>query len=232
MPSKWVHNTSLAVRSYQGREIGVGEFFQIPSESAAAFAYDAALIADIEDSVVALSWNESDDFSNLTAAVSYLKATERYQSSFAVDKNDDSPQTIDTTSVVLITAERVLWDLQGEYDLASSTFSPALDGVWNLNGTITVSDFVNIARVKVHIYRNGDPWFTVVDASMAGETRRSLTFTCDVDAYASEAHDFDIRLQVEAVVGGDPVSIVISGTDEETAWGMTFLQVLTIDSPT
>ena len=67
---------------------------------------------------------------------------------------------------------------------------------------------------------------------MAGETRRSLTFTCDVDAYASEAHDFDIRLQVEAVVGGDPVSIVISGTDEETAWGMTFLQVLTIDSPT
>ena len=122
MPSKWIHNTSLDIRSYQGREIGVGEFFQIPSESAAAFAYDPALIADIEDSVVALSWNESDDFSNLTAAVSFLKASEVYQSSFAVDKNDDSPQTIDTTSVVLITAERVLWDLQGEYDLASSIF--------------------------------------------------------------------------------------------------------------
>lgn len=232
MADKWIHNTSVATKTYQGREVESGSYFQIPFEAQLAFAMDADLVEDVLAGIVAISWNGSDDFTNLWAGVNYLQSFPSYQSSFAVDKNDDTPQTVSSSAVTLVVANRVLWDLQAEYTLAQSKFSPSLDGVWNMNGTVTVGTFVNVAWVKLHIYRNASLYFTVVDQAVAIDSKRAFTFTCDVDAYASEGHEFDLRIELEPVDGLLPVSAVISGSDEETAWGMTFLQALTQASPT
>jgi len=88
-----------------------------------------------------------------------------------------------------------------------------------------------VARISLQIWRNDEPWFTVAQViAQAGLT--FVPFSCDVDAYNSSSHDFDLRIVLEKTNPLDPVSATISGSDEESAWGMTFLQQLVTPSPT
>jgi hypothetical protein len=147
-----------------------------------------------------------------------------------VDK-DNTDQFLDVATPILVVANRVLWDLLGDFDLTSEKFFPPIDGVWNANGTIAVKDCVNVARISLQIWRNDEPWFTVAQA-VAHPGLNFIPFSCDVDAYKSEDHDFDLRILLDPIAPLDPVSATISGSDEETAWGMTFLQQLVGTSPT
>jgi len=167
-----------------------------------------------------------------TRMLSYLRSSRSFASTFAVDKNDDTDQLIDDVSTVLIVANRVLWDLLDDYNLSESAFYPSIDGIWNLNGTITVKSMVNVARIRIDIYRNDELYFTVTDKYVAAENALALPFSCDVDAYKSENHNFDIRIRLDKIDTNAEIEATISGSDEETAWGMTFLHPLEQDSPT
>ena len=170
------------------------------------------------------------DLGNKAAAYSYFMAANTFASTLALDL-DNVDQVVSTDTETVIAAGRKLWDILGDYDLTAQKFYPPIDGVWNANGTIAVKSPTNIKSVAIEIWRNDEPWFTVAQqAPSAGTT--FLPFSCDIDAYASEDHDFDLRIHITKDQLLDPCEITISGSDEETAWGMTFLQQLVTPSPT
>jgi hypothetical protein len=146
---------------------------------------------------------------------------------FAVDKNlVDQPVSGGTATK--ITSERVIWDTFENYDLPNSQMAPKEDGVWNLNGTLTFTDLVGAESVCVDVYRNNELWFTVAYKEVDGAVKLSLPFSCDVDAYASYGHTFDLRVTLLPA----EATATVSGSDEETAWGMTYLATLSGESPT
>lgn len=146
---------------------------------------------------------------------------------FAVDK-DNIDQEVTGAAVTVITGGRSLWDNFASFDVGTSKFVPTVDGVWNLNGTITVRDIVGATSVAVDVYRNDELWFTVAFAEISGQTSIALPFSCDVDAYASSSHDFDLRIRLAP----ETATATVSGSDEETAWGMTLVAPLEQESPT
>lgn len=173
----------------------------------------------------------SNDIANTTAAISYLRSASIFSSSFAVDL-DNTDQLIDSDIETIISANRILWDILEDYSLTDQQFNPPIDGVWNANGTIAVKNPTNVKTVAIEIWRNDEPWFTVSQQAPSPTATTFLPFSCDVDAYASESHYFDLRIHLTKEDALLPCEITISGSDEETAWGMTFSQQLVSPSPT
>jgi hypothetical protein len=222
--------SKLITRSYQGREFTADTWYELDDLVKFALKLDEDFIQAIDSGFIDIGYANASPLASPEKAISFLKSDENFRSSFALDlENND--QSINTDDPEIIIAIRKLWDLIGDFDLSSSKFFPPIDGVWNANGTITVKDPVNVAKIQIEIWRNDEPWFTVAQATpQVGST--FIPFSCDVDAYKSEGHDFDLRIHLQKINETDPCSITISGSDEETAWGMTFLQQLVTPSPT
>lgn len=146
--------------------------------------------------------------------------------SFAADK-DNVDQTI-SGGTTMLTASRVLWDKTGVYDATSSKFTPDRDGVVHINGTVTLRDMVGVNSASLDIYRNDEIWFTVSQREVNGQSVAALTMSCDVDGYRSSEHNFDIRVRIEP----ETATATISGSDEETAWGGSWVAALYQESPT
>ena len=162
---KWLRSIG-GIRSYEGREFPVDTLVELESEFQPQFMVNSDVRADIEAEAIEISANGLDAVSSIAASLAVLDASTAYRSSHAVDKNDDTPQDVTTTDATVITAHRALWDFLGEFNLGSSKFFPSIDGIWNMNGTVTLTDFVNVLGLKLHIYRNDEIWFTVVDTSI------------------------------------------------------------------
>jgi hypothetical protein len=217
-------------RTFQGREFLADTFFEVAESLQKELATDEIFRSGIDDGFVSISYNGADIISSASKAKSFLDSATTFASSWAVDK-DNVDQLVEVDTPAVITAERVLWDLIGDLDLITSKFFPPIDGIWNSNGTVAIKDCTNVARISLQIYRNDEPWFTVAQVVPTVELN-FVPFSCDVDAYNSSSHDFDLRIVLEKTNPIDPVSATISGSDEETAWGMTFLQQLVTPSPT
>lgn len=225
----WVVSVGVD-RTFQGREFLADTFIEVQEALQKELAVDDIFKASIDDGFVEISFNGTDLIGSPAKARSFLESATTFASSWAVDK-DNTDQTVDVATPVVVEANRILWDLIGDFDLTSEKFFPPIDGIWNANGTITVKDCVNVARISLQIWRNDEPWFTVAQ-TVAQSGLNFIPFSCDVDAYRSSDHDFDLRIQLDPIAPLDPVSATISGSDEETAWGMTFSQQLVTPSPT
>lgn len=151
-----------------------------------------------------------------------------YRSSYAVDK-DGADQIVSGTESTVITASRALWDFNGDYALESSEWTAPVDGIWSANGTVTIKEIAGCTRIAVELWRNGALWFTVAQKDLQpGEANCALAYACDMDCYYTNAHVFDLRLRLE---GTEP-SCVISGSEDDTAWGASLLYLLNQASPT
>lgn len=225
----WVVSVGVD-RAFQGREFLADTFVEVAESIQKELAADEIFKASIDDGFVDLSFNGTDLISSPIKARSFLDSATTFATSWAVDK-DNTDQEINVATPVVIEANRILWDLIGDFDLTSEKFFPPIDGIWNSNGTIAVKDCVNVARISLQIWRSDEPWFTVAQV-VAHSGLNFIPYSCDVDAYKSDDHDFDLRIVLDRIAPLDPVSATISGSDEETAWGMTFLQQLVTPSPT
>lgn len=234
---KWIFNNSGATLIVFGSVINDQTFYQIEQKELLRWQTSS----DVEDSIISGDFVMSFDGVNLiddsTAGVAFLRSFSSYPSTYAVDKFDaenDLPvdQVVTTTDPTLIDAERKLWDLLNDFDISTSSFAPKLDGVWNLNGTVTLKDLENVQKISICIFRNDALWFIAAERDVGLDPTLSMAFSCDIDAYASYSHVFDLRIALTKIVELDPISATISGLEEETAWGMTFLQVLRQTSPT
>lgn len=217
-------------RSFQGREYLADVWYELDEIIKLALKVDNDFISAINSGWVDIGYKEDGPLDSPEKSISFLKSDENFRSTFALDMNNED-QEISGDDPVKIQTSRKLWDLIGDYDLASLKFFPPIDGIWNANGTITVKDPVNVAKIQIEIWRNDEPWFTVAQEAPQAEST-FIPFYCDVDAYKSEGHFFDLRIHLKKINEADPCSVTISGSDEETAWGMTFLQQLVGSSPT
>jgi hypothetical protein len=225
----WVVSVGVD-RTFQGREFLADTFVEVSESIQRELSTDDIFKAAIDDGFVEISFNGTDLIGSATKAKSFLDSATTFASSWAVDK-DNIDQTIEVATPVVVEANRILWDLVGDFDLTSEKFFPPIDGIWNANGTISVKDCVNVARISLQIWRSDALWFTVAQV-VVHSGLNFIPFSCDVDAYKSEDHDFDLRIVLDPIAPLDPVSATISGSDEETAWGMSFLQQLVTPSPT
>lgn len=149
-------------------------------------------------------------------------------STFAVDK-DNVDQLVIGNNITTLISVRKLWDNNNEFSLDTHKFIPKHNGVWNANGTITFVAGLTVNAVKFHIYRNDEIYFTVwSDDHIVGGNKYVAVFSCDCDCYATSEHNFDLRIELL----GTDAEAVISGSDEETAWGMSFVARLDGESPT
>jgi hypothetical protein len=225
----WIASVGVD-RTYQGREFLADVFVELEESLQRELAFDDVFKSAIDDGFVLVSFNGVDSISSADKAKAFLESSKTFASSWAADKNNVD-QVIEEDSAVVANAERIIWDLIGDYDLLTSKFFPPIDGIWNANGTIAVKDCVNVARISIQVWRDDELWFTVAQV-VPHSGLNFLPFSCDVDGYKSAEHDFDLRILLEKTNPLDPVSATVSGSDEETAWGMTFLQQLVTPSPT
>lgn len=225
---KYLHNIDSVAHTYHGFTLEPTDIFEIPQTLQLKFATYTNLITDILDGKIAVSIDGINPAGNPEACLSLFLARNTFRSTFAVDKNNIDQDVIGT-DVAIITPERVLWDSNGDFNLTSGKFVPPVNGVWNLNGTIAITPSSSVSRVLLHIYRNNELWFTVSSIKTPiPSVKNYMVFSCDVDGYATDGHEFDIRIELT----GTLPTAVISGSDEETAWGMTFLTTLHGISPT
>lgn len=225
----WIVSVGID-RTFQGLEFLADTFVEISDSLRHQLVADDDFLTAIDSGFVILSYNGVNSISSASKAKAYLMANVGFQSSYAVDKNNED-QVITDLEANVIVSERVLWDIIGDYDLGQSKFIAPIDGIWNHNGTIAIKNPSNVSKISVEIWRDDEIWFTVSQKSPTAGTT-FLPFSADVDAYHSEAHTFDLRVRLEKINEVDPISATISGSDEETAWGMTFLQQLVTPSPT
>lgn len=177
---------------------------------------DEQLMRLVSDGWNIVSNREYDDYCDRVGTVT--------TPSFAVDMDNVDQEIVAGVTKVLGT--RVLWDKTGVYDTENHKYVCDRDGVINLNGTVTVSAMAGVNEVAVDIHRNDEIYFTVAERSVVGEAKTALAFSCDVDGYKSSDHDFDIRVRIDAGTA------TISGSDEETAWGGSWVATLHQESPT
>jgi len=192
-----------------------------------------------KDKLIKLGWRvlSEEDYQSyiddLSEAISSYEASDKTNyfvenSTFAIDK-DNIEQVVVGNDVTMVLSVRKLWDNNNEFSLDTHKFTPKHDGVWNANGTITFVAGLTTSVVKFHIYRNDEIYFTVwSDEHIVEENKYVAVFSCDCDCYASSEHNFDLRVELI----GDDAEIVITGSDEETAWGMSFVAKLEGESPT
>lgn len=225
----WVISVGVD-RTFQGREFLADTPVEVAESVQKELAPDDIFRAAIDDGFVMISYNGTNTIGSPEKSKSFIDAATTFASSLAVDK-DNVDQLVEVDTPVVVQANRILWDLIGDFDLTTDKFFPPIDGVWNANGTIAVKDLTNVGIISLQIWRNDEPWFTVAQI-LANDAMNFIPFSCDVDAYNSSSHDFDLRIKLDKVDPGQPCSATISGSDEETAWGMTFLQQLVTPSPT
>lgn len=236
---KKVKYTGEEAITFLGVPLEPDTLYEIQPHELVRWQWDSQVEEWIGDGTLVVNTGDV-DLEDPVQAISYLRVAQFYPSTWAVDKHTvdeeevetDHDQEVTTTDSTKIDAKRILWDQMGEVDLENSNWAPSINGIWHLNGTVALKSCSNVARARIEIFRNDELWFVVADQPVGPLTSANLIFSCDVDAYASESHVFDLRL---ALVKENPlaaVSATISGSDEDTAWGMTFVQPLAGHSPT
>lgn len=74
--SKWIYNTSGVEKTYVGVPIADGSFYQIPAAMLATYSANAALLADLANSVVKMSGDGTTAYSgNASQHIDFLKGS-------------------------------------------------------------------------------------------------------------------------------------------------------------
>lgn len=140
--------------------------------------------------------------------------------SLAVDKNG-TDQSISGTGWVVVEAERVLWDLNQDYDMAVDDFIVPENAIYTLDPVIRVKDIVDVEEIELAIFKRGSPddyWFLLDRKYPASLSLSEVVLSNSVafDMYKDER--FCLKIKMVATSGGTPTAN-IDGSDDYTAWG-------------
>lgn len=223
--SKYIHNISGSTKYYQGLEIADGSFYKIPFHLQNEFADNADLIQDIENGLIKLSRNGVDDVDTVENNL-HLLGVSPLRISLALDKNG-TDQLVNTTDWTVVEAERLIWDLNADYDLTTHDFVVPADGIYNFDVQLKLDNFSNVADVELAIFKRGSPddyWFILDKKSVGSETQLQLNGATQFDFYKDERYTLKIKLtKVLPLIGA---SFTIEGSDDYSAWGYSISEVL------
>lgn len=146
-----------------------------------------------------------------------------FASSFAVDKNNVD-QTISGLTATVLTADNVLWDFNGDFDIATGDFIVPIDGIYSFDVQCRVKNLLNVTASEITLFRRGtgiggvdEFWFTL------GKMYANLV---DAEMHFSANTRFDMRLGerycIKISLFGVSPSLKISGDDTLTSWGFNY----------
>lgn len=218
--AKYIHNISLETKEYQGRDIPAGGFYRIPSPLYAEYSEDQQLIQDIQNGLVALSRDGENDISNIENSLLLLSTVE-FRCSVAIDKNNIN-QFMQGTDPVIVSADRILWDIGEDYDLATEDFVVPADGVYSFDSQIRVTNLSNVSSIELALYKRGQPddyWFILDKQAIGSQTEIHLNGATEFDFYKDERYALKVIMYKTLPLIN--CSCTINGNDDYTAWGYT-----------
>ena len=223
--AKFLHNVSGSDKEYQGIVISDGQYYEIPSNLYLEYANNTILHEDIQNGDITVSRDGLNDIESLDNALAIIKLT-RQRSSLAVDK-DGVNQNVSTTTPTVVTADRVLWDINEDFNITDSSFVVPHDGVYSFDCQVRVTNISNCSFIELAIYKkleSGDDYWFIIDKRDVGTlTELQLSGATLFDFYKDEEYDLRIILTRTLPLVG--CSCIISGDDDYTAWGFDLNQV-------
>lgn len=217
--AKYIHNISGETKVYQGMEVLDTAYFLIPPPLYNEFSENEDLKLDIENGLVSMSRDGSTDISSIENCLAFL-APQDYRVSVAIDKENIDQNVIGTDPVV-ITANRILWDLHNDYDLPTEDFIVPIDGVYFFDIQLKLKNLSNTATVELALYKRGTPddyWFILDKKDVSSETEIQLSGATSFDFYKDER--YVLKLILTKILPLVECSCVIDGLDDYTAWGV------------
>jgi hypothetical protein len=166
----------------------------------------------------------NDDDEELAPVIGYSLFSSRsisIASSVAVDKNGvDQAITADTWEVVQ--AERIIWDLNGDYDEADDDFVVPENGLYKADPVLRIKDIEHVDVVELAIFKREDPvddyWF-ILDRQYPSDQNLSeviLSNSVAFDFYKGEHYCLKVKITSSS---GQTGVANIDGSDDYTAWG-------------
>lgn len=142
-------------------------------------------------------------------------------SSVAIDK-DATDQSISDVNWILVTADRIIWDIDEDYDATTDDFVVPIDGVYKFDCKLRIVDIVNCDQIELAVFKRGSPddyWF-IVDRQYPNDMGLSeliLSGAITFDMYKDE--HYCLKIKMTKVDSGSAVTATIDGDDDYTAWG-------------
>lgn len=84
--AKYIHNKTGSTKTYQGRAIDTGVYYQIPDNLLIEYASDDTVLTDITSGDIAISANGSSDIASISEQINFLKSLD-----LAPKDSDGSP---------------------------------------------------------------------------------------------------------------------------------------------
>jgi len=220
----YIHNLTEEDKTYQGREIIAGSIFRIPPALYSEYSEDTSVTDAIQNGDIVLSRDGVNIIENIENALIVL-SNPHFRASIAVDK-DGINQLISGVNPTVIIADRLLWDLGEDYDVATDDIVVPADGVYSFDAQLKVTNMSNVASVELAIYKRGDPddyWFILSKQNVGSLTEIQLSGATLFDFYKDERYTLKIILtKVLPLIG---CSCTISGDDDYTAWGYNLVNL-------
>ncbi len=201
------------------KEWAIDEEYIISEELRHHFSENSDIISLIENED--FTFNDGDEDVTPKSAIATLK--QEFNSSLAVDKSG-TDQSLSGTDWILVTANSILWDIDGDYDADTDDFLVPYDGIYFYDGQIRIVNMIGVTDVELALFKRGDPddyWF-ILDKKeiVAGHTTCQLSAGTSFDFYEDERYCLKIKLY------GLLPSAEIDGDDDYTSWGVCFQRSL------
>lgn len=223
--SKYLHNISGIEKEYQGLSIPINGVFEIPPHFYLEFSRNSALESDIQSQHIKVSRDGINYIESIDNALAYIKIIEQ-RSSLAVDKDGVDQFTSGTTDTV-INSERVIWDINNDYNTSEDCFIVPFDGVYSFDCQVRVKDISNCSFIELAIFKKTDEvddyWFVIDRKEIGVQTSIQLAGATLFDFYKNE--EYDLRIILTKNLPLIQCSCVIDGDNDYTAWGFDLNQV-------
>lgn len=141
-------------------------------------------------------------------------------SSLAVDK-DGTDQALTGTDWIDVQAERIIWDLNEDYDVSTDDFLVPDNAIYKFDPMMRIKNIVDIEEIELAIFKRGSPddyWFLIDRQYPAAQGLSEVVLSNSIafDFYTGER--YCVKIKMVATSGGTPTAD-IDGSDDYTAWG-------------
>jgi len=148
-----------------------------------------------------------------------------YFPSLAVDR-DGVDQTIAVDDWVTVESERVIWDLNENYDSETDDIVIEMDGIYSFDIQLNILEQENVKDIELAIFKReteaDDYWFILDKQKCEVGESIHLNGNTSFDFYSGDR--YCLKIKANKIVSEDPCSFVINGSDDYTAWGYNFIR--------
>jgi hypothetical protein len=148
-------------------------------------------------------------------------------SSLALDK-DATDQSLTGIDWIEVTHQRIIWDVNGDYDGSVDDFVVPIDGIYKFDCKMRIKNIADCDEIELAIFKRDTPddyWFIIDRKYPAAENLSEVILSGAItfDFYQYERYCIKIKM---VQTSGGTVAADIDGDDDFTAWGYDFSKKL------